>query len=63
VREIDFGVDIHPDTCHISIPPYKMAPIELKVLNGLKDSDDSGISAHLGLNISIFNVLNAYFML
>ncbi|XP_070057143.1 uncharacterized protein [Nicotiana tomentosiformis] len=31
-REIDFGIDVMPDTHPISIPPYRMAPAELKVL-------------------------------
>ena len=31
-REIDFGIDLLPDTQPISIPPYKMAPAELKKL-------------------------------
>ncbi|XP_070037039.1 uncharacterized protein [Nicotiana tomentosiformis] len=29
-RNIDFGIDLLPDTQRISIPPYRMAPIELK---------------------------------
>ena len=29
-REIDFGIDILPDTQPISIPLYRMAPAELK---------------------------------
>ena len=29
-REIDFGIDLIPDTRPISIPPYRMAPAELK---------------------------------
>ncbi|KAG5576650.1 hypothetical protein H5410_056784 [Solanum commersonii] len=29
-REIDFGIDILQDTRPISIPPYKIAPAELK---------------------------------
>ncbi|KAH0657055.1 hypothetical protein KY285_031937 [Solanum tuberosum] len=29
-REIHFDINIIPDTCPISIPPYKMAPAELK---------------------------------
>ncbi|XP_070034402.1 uncharacterized protein [Nicotiana tomentosiformis] len=33
-REIDFGIDLLPDTKPISIPPYRMAPAELKELNG-----------------------------
>ncbi|XP_075087830.1 uncharacterized protein LOC107823350 [Nicotiana tabacum] len=32
VREIDFGVDLLPDTQPISIPPYRMAPAELREL-------------------------------
>ncbi|XP_049381296.1 uncharacterized protein LOC125845822 [Solanum stenotomum] len=31
-REIDFGIDLLPDTQPISIPPYRMAPAELKEL-------------------------------
>ncbi|MCF6774914.1 hypothetical protein L3H44_11015 [Corynebacterium sp. MC-12] len=31
-REIDFGIDLLPDTQPISIPPYRMAPTELKEL-------------------------------
>ncbi|XP_070032156.1 uncharacterized protein [Nicotiana tomentosiformis] len=31
-REIDFGIDVMPCTHPISIPPYKMAPEELKEL-------------------------------
>ncbi|KAH0678989.1 hypothetical protein KY284_020074 [Solanum tuberosum] len=42
-REIDFGIDILPDTHPISIPPYKMAPVELKELKEqLKDLLDKG---------------------
>ena len=29
-RELEFGIEVFPDSAHISIPPYKMAPIELK---------------------------------
>ena len=29
-REIDFGIDLLPDTQPISIPPYRMASAELK---------------------------------
>ncbi|WMV58721.1 hypothetical protein MTR67_052106 [Solanum verrucosum] len=32
-REINFGIDVLPDTQPIFIPPYKMAPAELKELN------------------------------
>ncbi|WMV51153.1 hypothetical protein MTR67_044538, partial [Solanum verrucosum] len=31
-RKIDFGIDLLPDTQPISIPPYRMAPTELKEL-------------------------------
>ena len=31
-REIDFGIDVLPDTHPIFIPPYRMAPAELKEL-------------------------------
>ncbi|XP_070039654.1 uncharacterized protein [Nicotiana tomentosiformis] len=31
-REIDFGIDMMPGTQPISIPPYRMAPAELKEL-------------------------------
>ncbi|XP_070057171.1 uncharacterized protein [Nicotiana tomentosiformis] len=31
-REIDFRIDLHPGTQPISIPPYRMAPAELKEL-------------------------------
>ena len=37
-REIDFGIDLLSDTKPISIPPYRMAPAELKELKlQLKD--------------------------
>ncbi|KAH0679012.1 hypothetical protein KY284_020097 [Solanum tuberosum] len=42
-RELDFGIDIIPDTCPISIPPYRMAPAELKELKEeLKDLLEQG---------------------
>ncbi|XP_070004111.1 uncharacterized protein [Nicotiana sylvestris] len=42
-REIDFGIDLLPDTKPISIPPYRMAPAELKELKvQLKDLLDKG---------------------
>ncbi|KAH0643755.1 hypothetical protein KY290_033609 [Solanum tuberosum] len=42
-REIDFGIDLIPDTQPISIPPYRMAPAELKELKEqLKDLLDKG---------------------
>ena len=31
-QEIDFGIDLEPDTKPISIPPYSMDPAELKEL-------------------------------
>ncbi|WMV10110.1 hypothetical protein MTR67_003495 [Solanum verrucosum] len=39
-REIDFGMDLIPDTRPITIPPYRMAPAELK--EQLKDLLDKG---------------------
>src|SRR5688572_25241435 len=42
-REIDFGIDLLPVTNPISIPPYRMAPAELKELKEqLKDLLDKG---------------------
>ena len=42
-REIDFGIDLLPNTNPISIPPYRMAPAELKELKEqLKDLLDKG---------------------
>ena len=42
-REIDFGIDLLPYTNPISIPPYRMAPAELKELKEqLKDLLDKG---------------------
>ena len=42
-REIDFCIDLEPDTKEISIPPYRMAPAELKELKlQLKDVTDKG---------------------
>ncbi|MCF7184078.1 hypothetical protein L3H42_11315, partial [Corynebacterium sp. MC-13] len=29
-KKIDFGIDLFLDTQPISIPPYRMAPVELK---------------------------------
>ena len=38
MREIDFGIDLLPDTRPISISPYRMAPAKLKELKEqLKD--------------------------
>ena len=42
-REIEFGIDLLPDTQPISIPPYRMAPAELKELKEkIKDLLDKG---------------------
>ncbi|XP_060192697.1 uncharacterized protein LOC132622171 [Lycium barbarum] len=42
-REIDFAIDVLPDTKPISIPPYRMAPAELKELKDqLKDLLEKG---------------------
>ncbi|XP_070035643.1 uncharacterized protein [Nicotiana tomentosiformis] len=42
-REIDFGIDAMSDTQPISIPPYRMAPTELKELKEqLKDLLEKG---------------------
>ncbi|KAH0709456.1 hypothetical protein KY284_010883 [Solanum tuberosum] len=42
-RDIDFGINLIPDTQPISIPPYRMAPAELKELKEqLKDLLDKG---------------------
>ena len=42
-REIDFKIDIIPDTYPMSIPPYRSAPIELKELKEqLNDLLDNG---------------------
>ncbi|XP_070002620.1 uncharacterized protein [Nicotiana sylvestris] len=32
IREIEFSIDVFPDTQPISIPPYRMAPAELRKL-------------------------------
>ena len=43
-REIDFDIDLLPDTKPISITPYRMAPTELKELKEqLKDLLDKGL--------------------
>ncbi|XP_070007747.1 uncharacterized protein [Nicotiana sylvestris] len=42
-KEIDFGIDVMPGTQPISIPPYRMAPAELKELKEqLKDLLEKG---------------------
>ena len=43
-REIEIAIDLEPDTRPISIPPYRMAPAELKELKlQLKDLTDKGL--------------------
>ena len=42
-QKIDFGINLEPDTIPISIPPYRMAPAELKELKlQLKDLTNKG---------------------
>ncbi|XP_070010749.1 uncharacterized protein [Nicotiana sylvestris] len=42
-REVDFRIDVLPDTRPISIPPYRMAPVELRELKEqLKDLLEKG---------------------
>ena len=42
-REIEFYIDVIPDTDPISMPPYRVAPVELKELNEqLKELLDKG---------------------
>ena len=52
-REIDFGIDLQPDNKQISIPPYRMAPSELKELKqqleNLTDKDFIQPSIPLGV--------------
>ena len=46
-REIEFCIDVVPGTNPISIPPYRMAPAELKELNEqLKELLDKGFIIH-----------------
>ena len=43
LQEIDFDIDLEPDTKPISIPPYRIDPPELKELKlQLKDLTDKG---------------------
>ncbi|WMV49884.1 hypothetical protein MTR67_043269 [Solanum verrucosum] len=43
-REIDFSIDLLPDMQPISIPPYRMEPVELRELKEqLKDLLDKGV--------------------
>ncbi|XP_070006265.1 uncharacterized protein [Nicotiana sylvestris] len=52
-REIEFSIDMFPDTQPISIPPYRMAPIELQELKAqLKTCwirASLGLALHLGV--------------
>ena len=42
-QEIDFGIDLEPDTKQISVPPYRMALAKLKELKlQLKDLTNKG---------------------
>ena len=42
-REIDFPIDLVPGTAPISLPPYRMAPAELKELKAqLQELVDGG---------------------
>lgn len=44
-REIEFSIDVVPRTQDISIPPYRMAPLELQEFkNQLQDLLDKGLS-------------------
>ncbi|KAH0757932.1 hypothetical protein KY290_021425 [Solanum tuberosum] len=55
-REIDFGIDLLPDTQLISIPSYRMAQVELKELKEqLKDLLDKGF---IRPSISLWGQLN-----
>ena len=46
-REIEFNIELIPGTQPISIPPYRMAPAELKELKGqLQDLLDKGFIRH-----------------
>ena len=50
-REIEFGIDLLPDTQPISIHPFRMAPTELKELKEqLKDLLDKGFIRPVSLH-------------
>ncbi|XP_070035659.1 uncharacterized protein [Nicotiana tomentosiformis] len=52
-RDIDFGIDLLPGTQPISIPPYRMAPPELKEkLQELLDNGFISPVCHLGVLLS-----------
>ncbi|EOY08653.1 DNA/RNA polymerases superfamily protein [Theobroma cacao] len=54
-RELEFPIDLLPDTAPISIPPYRMAPAELKELKvQLQDLVDKGF---IRLSISPWGAL------
>ena len=43
-RDVDFGVELHPDISPISMTPHRMAPIELQELRvQLQEQLDKGI--------------------
>ncbi|KAA3479974.1 DNA/RNA polymerases superfamily protein [Gossypium australe] len=45
IREVEFGIDLLPDTTPISIAPYRMAPAELKELKSqLQELTDRGFA-------------------
>ena len=49
-REIDFSIDLVPGTAPISLPPYRMAPAELKELKAqLQELVDGGFIRHFTL--------------
>ena len=42
-RELEFGIEVLPGSAPISIPPYRMAPMDLKELKTqLQDLVDKG---------------------
>ena len=42
-KELEFGIKVLPDSAPISIPPYRMAPMELKEFKTqLQDLVDKG---------------------
>ena len=55
MKEIDFEIDLLPNTQPISIPPYRISPAELKELKvQLNDLLDKGF---ITLSISLWGVL------
>ncbi|WMV46051.1 hypothetical protein MTR67_039436, partial [Solanum verrucosum] len=60
-REIDFGIDLLPDTQPISIPPYRMAPTELKELKEqLRDLLEKGFIRPNYRQLNTVTVKNKY---